>query len=159
MSNPFVLDFEDMAPNFRVTGPGPDGEGACTIFEGPVTGDFPGATPPISNIRLDQSWGVRFRWETVGPLNYLMAGNWHLTVYLEEMGGGEFNLPGNTMTVPFVSAPHLYTPPPFTFGPGVVDHEGAFRVVTTVDMSGPGSYQGPISAVGEGPILRFYEVG
>jgi hypothetical protein len=100
---------------------------------------------------------VGFEWETVGPLNYLMAGTWELTVYLEQMGLGEFSLPLNVDTIPFVSAPTVYGFA-FSFPAGAVP-EGAYRVVTTVDMIGPGGFQGPISAVGEGPILRFYEVG
>jgi hypothetical protein len=65
----------------------------------------------------------------------------------------------NVNTIPFVSGPSPYALAfAFDFAAGVVP-EGAYRVVTTVDMIGPGGFQGPISAVGEGPILRFYEVG
>lgn len=157
MANPFTLEFEELAPLFGVTGPG--GNGLCAVYEGPAPSPFPDTTPtPITSIRLDQNWGVTFRWRTTGPLNFLMAGTWQLAVYLEEMGGGEFSLPGNTTVIPFVSAPTPYNHV-FNFGAGVVTREGAYRVVTTVDMSGPGGYQGPISGVGEGPIVKFYEVG
>jgi hypothetical protein len=87
-----------------------------------------------------------------------MSGEWQLAVYLEEMGGGEFNLPNNTTPLPFVSAPQAYDYT-FNFAAGTVSREGAFRVVTTIDMVGPTGYQGPISGVGEGPIIKFYEVG
>jgi len=153
MANPFTLQFEELAPYFEVT------HGRCAVYEGPAPAPFPDVTPtPISNIRLDQAWGVTFHWHTLGALNYLVAGTWQLAVYLEEMGGGEFHLPGNVTTIPFVSAPEVYTHV-FSFGPGAVTREGAYRIVTTVDMSGPTGYQGPISAVGEGPIIKFYEVG
>ena len=153
MANPFPLEFEELAPFFSVA------HKQCTVYEGPAPSPFPDVTPtPITNIRLDQAWGVTFHWHTLGALNYLVAGTWQLAVYLEEMGGGEFNLPGNVTNIPFVSAPHTYTHV-FGFGPGAVTHEGAYRIVTTVDMAGPGGYQGPISAVGEGPIVKFYEVG
>ncbi len=153
MANPFTLEFEELAPFFQVAHP------LCSVYEGPAPAPFPDVTPtPISNIRLDQAWGVTFHWHTLGALNYLVSGTWQLAVYLEEMGGGEFSLPGNVTNIPFVSSPHRYTHI-FPFGAGVVNHEGAFRVVTTIDMAGPTGFQGPISAVGEGPIIKFYEVG
>ena len=153
MANPFPLEFEELAPFFQIQ------HGRCTVYEGPAPSPFPqNPATPINNIRLDQAWGVTFHWHTLGALNYLVAGTWELTVYLEEMGVGEINLPGNTMTIPFVSAPHLYTHV-FPFAPNVVSREGAYRLVTTVDMRGPTGYQGPISAVGEGPLIRFYQVG
>ncbi len=153
MANPFKLEFEELAPLFEVS------HGLCAVYEGPAPAPFPDVTPtPINNIRLDQAWGVTFHWHTERALNHLMCGTWQLTVYLEEMGVGEFGLPGNQVQIPFVSEPHLYWHV-FNFGPGVVPREGAYRVVTTVDMTGPGGFQGPISAVGEGPIIRFYEVG
>jgi len=153
MANPFNLEFEETAPSFSVS------NAHCHVFEGAAPAPFPNTTPtPINNIRLDQSWGVTFHWHTHGFLNYIMAGTWELTVYLEEMGGGEFSLPGNKTTIPFVSAPNSYSHV-FPFAPGVVSREGAYRVVTTVDMAGPSGFQGPISAVGEGPIIKFYEVG
>jgi hypothetical protein len=153
------------SPFFEVTGPypsplGPDG--MCLVMEGPAPDPFGEPFPaPATHIRTDQEWSVGFSWETLGSLNYLMAGTWELTVYLEEMGGGEFALPLNVNTIPFVSGPSPYALAfafAFDFAAGVVP-EGAYRVVTTVDMIGPGGFQGPISAVGEGPILRFYEVG
>lgn len=153
MANPFPLEFEELLPLFGA------GNSQCAVVEGPAPAPFPtGAVAPISNIRLDQAWAVTFDWETIGPLNYLMSGEWELTVYLEQMGGGEFDLPNNTVKIPFVSAPNAYSYV-FNFPAGAVAEEGAYRVVTTVDMAGPGGYQGPISAVGEGAILRFYQVG
>lgn len=154
MANPFPLQFEELIPLFHVT-PG----SRCTVIEGPAPPDFPDLTPgPISSIRLDQNWAVTFEWQTLGELNYLMAGEWQLSVYLEQMGGGEFHLPNNTKTIAYQSSPANYVDA-FSFPAGTVDREGAFKLVTTVDMVGPTGYQGPISAVGEGPIIRFYEVG
>lgn len=153
MANPFPLEFEELAPFFSVS------DHSCTLLEAPAPPPFPDWTPtPINNIRLDQAWAVSFNWRTHGALNYLVAGTWELAVYLEEMGGGEFSLPGNMTTIPFVSQPHAYSHT-FAFAPGAVVREGAYRLVTTVDMSGPTGFQGPISAVGEGPIVKFYEVG
>ena len=155
--NPFILEFEELLPFFSVTGP-LGGDGMCLVGEGPAPSPFGGPPPPpATHIRTDQDWYVGFAWETLGGLNFLMAGTWELTVYLEQMGGGEFSLPNNTDTIPFASAPTVYGLA-LGFPAGDVA-EGAYRVVTTVDMIGPGGFQGPISAVGEGPILRFYEVG
>jgi hypothetical protein len=159
--NPFILEFEELLPFFSVTGPFPvpaGGDGMCLVSEGPAPSPFAHPFPaPATHIRTDQDWSVGFAWETLGGLNFLMCGKWELTVYLEEMGPGEFTLPRNTDTIPFVSAP---TPYGFAFDfPAGTVPEGAYRIVTTVDMIGPTGFQGPISAVGEGPILRFYEVG
>ena len=150
--NPFHLDFEEILPLFSVA------PSENTVFEGPAPVPFPDATPvPVTSIRIDQQWGVRFKWETQGNLNWLMAGTWELTVYLERMGGGEFNLPGGTKNIAFVSAPNTYTED-LTFPAGSVP-EGAYRIVTTVTMKGPSGFRGPIGAIGDGPVIQFYKVG
>ena len=153
MANPFPLEFEEILNHFFVV------QAQCTLFEGPAPAPFPDNTPdPLSNIRLDQAWGVTFEWRTLGALNFLMAGDWELTVYLERMGGGEFTLPNNSQSVAFVSAPNTYAEV-IDFPAGAVVDEGAYRVVTTVNLRGPTGFQGPIAAVGEGPIANFYAVG
>ena len=152
MSNPFPLVLEENLPFFNLTG------GTCTVYEGAAPAPFPDVTPaPINNIRTDQPWGMAVTWTTSGVLNHLLAGNWILTCYMEQMGGAEFSLPGNTYTVPFVSAPHTYNHV-FHYSPGTCP-PGAYRVVMTAAMAGPAGYRGPVAAVGEGPLLQFYKVG
>ena len=152
MANPFPLEFEELLHHFAVTG------GQCTVYEGPAPAPFPDVTPtPISSIRTDQSWGVAVEWTTTGPLNHLMHGDWELICYLEQMGVGEFALPGNTNIVSFVPAPNPYSHV-FSFGPGTVP-AGAYRIVLTVTMMGHSGYRGPIAAIGEGPVIQFYQVG
>jgi hypothetical protein len=98
-------------------------------------------------------------WTTQGPLNYLMAGTWELVVYLEQMGVGEYSLPAayGQRSVACHSQPYTYSVD-MAVPAGVVP-EGAYQVVTTVKMKGPGGFGGPISGVGNGPILEFYKVG
>jgi hypothetical protein len=100
---------------------------------------------------------VRFQWQTQGALNYLMSGRWELVVYLEQMGGSEFTLPNGTRYQAFVSAPNLYSHDA-SFPAGVVP-EGAYRIVTTVTLMGPGGFRGPVAGVGDGPVVHFYKTG
>ena len=158
MPNPFPVETEELLPFFELTGPGPGGAAQCTVYEGPAPTPFPATSPaPVTSIRTDQIWGVALVWETTGALNYLMAGTWELKVYLEQMGGGEFALSGNTHSMPFVSAPNTYSYV-YSFSAGTVP-AGAYRVVQTMTLIGPGGFRGPVGAVGDGPIIQFYDVG
>ena len=160
MANPFPLSLEESLSDFELIQPS-----VCTVYEGMVPPPFqePPAHP-TTHIRFDQQWGVHFHWHTDGALNNLMSGKWHLTVYLEQMGGGEFYLPNNTREVDFqdfvdFGGDNYHYFDSFNWQPGTVIDPGAYRVVTTFDMTGPTGFHGPISALGEGPIIRFYEVG
>jgi hypothetical protein len=133
----FAMTCEENLPFFEISG-------KCTIFEAiPET--------PTIIIRTNENWGVIFEWKTTGPLNFLIAGTWHLDVLLEKWGPGEAGaLP--TTNVPFVSAPHTYNRI-VTFAP---QPEGSYKISTRVKLHGPGGVPGPLVCMAEGPMLDFY---
>jgi hypothetical protein len=133
----FAMTCEERLPFFGVSG-------QCTIFE-----SIP--DNPTNIIRTNENWGVIFNWTTNGPLNFLIAGTWHLDVLLEKWGPGEAPaLPGTT--VAFVSAPNIYNRV-MTFAPQA---EGSYKITTRLKLHGPGGIPGPLVCMAEGPMLDFY---
>ncbi len=139
--------FEELLPFFSLNG-------TCEVFE-----HTPPGGPPTQIIRTDQAWDVLFKWTTTGSLNYIMCGNWHLCVLLEEMGCGEFCLDPAycRINVPFVSSPNSYSYrlhiPAGKVKPGV------YKLVATITMVGPGGIPGPIAGFCDGEMLQFYAGG
>jgi hypothetical protein len=144
MANPFAIDFEENLPGFVIPG-----TATATVTE-------VGGTTPIYCIKTSQAWGVNVTWQTGGALTPFMAGDFHVTVYLEKMGSGESaDLP--SLSVPLVAVdPHTYNAS-LSFAAGVVP-DGAYKVAVTVTMHGPapGFVPGPVAGVGDGPLLQFY---
>lgn len=133
----FNMVCEELLPLFGISG-------KCTLFE---------STPdnPTNIIRTNESWGVKFEWTTIGPLNNLMAGTWTLECFLEKMGPAEAPaLP--SATTAFVSAPNAYTKT-LTFAPV---NEGVYKLVTVLKVKGPLNVPGPIACMAEGPMVQFY---
>src|SRR5689334_5346996 len=65
-------------------------------------------TPSENIIRTDQPWEVSLKWTVKGLVVPAMAGNFHLTVYLEALGPGVDedlpNVPGpDEVVIPFTS--------------------------------------------------------
>ncbi len=119
-------------------------------------------TPPVgatSIIRTIDAWSVQFNWTTTGPLNFLMSGNWHLQVLLEQIGPGEFALPGGTAIEPFVAAPNAYSKA-INFAAGSVP-VGLYQVAVIITMKGPApaNHPGPITGYAELGLLEFYDAG
>ncbi|HGY54842.1 MAG TPA: hypothetical protein ENK44_03990 [Caldithrix abyssi] len=153
---PFTMVHEDILPFFGVNC-------QCELEERSLPQPLPGLPTttgwaPTNIIQTGQNWRVQFDWNTIGPLNYYMAGTWHLRVYLEKMGGGEFTLPSANKTVNFVSAPHHYSNEYIEIPGGTVP-AGIYKLVTAITMKGPGGIPGPIAMFGEGPMVQFYDVG
>lgn len=144
MANPFSIEFEENLPGFVIPG-----TATATVTE-------VGGTAPIFCIKTSQAWGVNVTWQTGGPLTPFMAGDFHVTVYLEKMGSGEStDLPA--LSVPLVAVdPHTYNAS-LSFAAGSVP-DGAYKVAVTVTMHGPapGFVPGPVAGVGDGPLLQFY---
>lgn len=137
----FPLTFEEILPWFRASG-------QCTLWEQVVEN-------PTNIIRTGEQWGVTIDWTTVGPLNHIMCGTWTLACFLEKWGPGEGPaLPSKT--VPFVSAPNPYKQT-LTFEP--ITNPGAYKLTVTLTMQGPLGVAGPIAALGEGPMIQFYDGG
>lgn len=144
MSHGRIL-FEDMPPHFEFK------NGHFDVFEQ--------GAPPTRVIRTDKNWGVKFHWEILGDLCCMVHGKWLLSVYLEEMGVGEFSLPHNTMTFDFLPKPHVYDPPEMMWNAGEVP-AGTYRIVTTLTVTTEdGGTPGPFAGYAEGPMLQFFEPG
>jgi hypothetical protein len=137
-----AITFEELLPFFGLNGDAVVSESA------PING-------PSNIVRTSESWFVKFDWTTIGPLNYIMCGNWHLKVLLEEMGVGEFDLQDKEAVVHFVSAPHTYTQT-LTFPPHSV-RAGLYRVTVIITMTGPGGAPGPIAGFEDLGLVQFYD--
>lgn len=139
--------FEELLPFFSL-------KGTCEVFE-----NTPPGSTPTQIIRTDQSWGVRFKWETCGALNHIMCGKWQLRILLEEMGCGESCVPDpySKAEVPFVCGPHCYEHTITV--PARQVKAGVYKIVATITMVGPCGVPGPIAGFCEGQMLQFFEGG
>ena len=141
------IKFEELLPLFCLSG-------KVDVIEGP-----PPKGLSSSVIRTDQPWRVDFDWTTSGPLNYIMHGTWELSIYLELMGGKEFDFdPGKgKSSVSFVAKPNNYKSS-ILVPPNEVP-AGIYRVVASVTMKGIGGVPGPIAGFAEAGLVQFYEGG
>ena len=141
----FEMTYEELLPVFSVNCD-------CEVIE------LDAPHMPTNIIRTDQRWAVKFSWETEGALNYIMAGTWHLQVFLEQIGGLEFDLGGATRDVSFNSLPTNYEET-ISFNAGTVP-AGIFKLVAAITFAGPAPERrnGPIALFGEGPMIQFYDV-
>ena len=122
-------------------------------------------------ISTSQTWMIHVRWETRGPLNILLTGNWHLHAYLESMG------PGPDVDVTDIAdpdAPHVIALAPaagvsfysadIAVPANVVGlpagtamlQTGLYKLAVALTYIGPTGVPGPIAAYEEGPVLQFY---
>lgn len=142
------LRFEEILPWFGITGD-------VTLKEGNSTADFPaGSVARI--IQSDQPVSITFDWRTSGLLVPFLSGNWKGSIFLEKMGGGEYTLPNNVATTPFIgSNPHSYhlsvNIPAGTLPTGV------YKVVASLNFSAPNGTPGPIAAFTELGMIQVYE--
>lgn len=150
---PMKFEYEEFVPHFRVTG-------WAGIFEGPVPFSLDTVDPNNSKkiIQTGQDWWVLVHWRQTGWLNNMIAGNWQLRVFMEQMGRGEFQLMSAPITVPHVPAePHSYWKDlPFPVVSMNVP-AGLYKVTFALTFVGPGGKPCPIAAVAEGPVIQFYD--
>ena len=152
---PMTITFEEMMPFFRVTG-------SAAIFEGPLPShpDTIDLTDGTRTIRTGQDWYCLLRWTASGWMNNAIDGTWHVRVFLEQMGIGEFQLMNQPRNVDFVSQdPHHYVVDiPFVFQ-SISVPAGLYKVAVSLTMTGPPPTRAalPIAAVAEGPVIQFYD--
>jgi hypothetical protein len=138
-----AITFEELLPLFGLSGD-------ASASESPVVNG------PANIIRTTEGWQVDVKWTTTGWLNNIMCGQWKISVLLEKMGGGEFNLAGGNVNVPFVSAPHAYSTT-ISFGAGSVP-AGLYRASVVITMEGPLGTPGPVAGYEDLGMLQFYNV-
>ena len=136
------------------------------LFAGTITAvaHEHGGVAPASIIRTDQSWAVNVSWQTTGGVTSMIAGSWHLHIYLESIG------PGDDLDLTDAIAPgHII---PLTPGPSPVDYfvhvdilagtvtaplaGSLYKLAVTLTYFDATGAPGPMAAFEEGPLLQFY---
>ncbi len=139
-----AITFEELLPLFSL-------HGDASISEQAPVHD------KTNIVRTSEGWQVKVDWHAHGPLNFVVCGTWKITVYLEQMGGGEFSLSGNTATEPCVSAPHAYSKI-MLFGAGSVP-AGLYRASVVITVEGSTGVPGPIAGHEDLGLIQFYDSG
>ncbi len=98
-----------------------------------------------------------------GFLASMLAGKWHLVLYMESLGPqpefvlwqGDFNFSdGLVLGDPFTLQ---YNPPLPTFGPNVPAQEGVYKLIAVLTCKTPAGTPGPFAGFDEGPLLQFFQ--
>ena len=127
-------------------------------------------SPSENIIRTDQPWEVSLNWTVTGLVVPAMAGDFHLTVYLEALGPGLDedlpNVPGpDEVVIPFTSGSLSVLTRTFkrtiNFGAGTPAlpasiRQQAYKLIVAVTYTETDGTPGPMAAFTEGPIVQFY---
>lgn len=142
---------EESIPNFSC-------RGHCHFYEGASTENWRSA-PTTNIIQTDQPWYVLYHFNTDGLLNHIMAGEWNLELFLEKMGGEEFDLnPAYAKDrIPFVSRPYEYYK--WAVIPPKEVPAGVYKAVASVTFKGPLGVPGPIAMFADIGMVQFYDEG
>jgi hypothetical protein len=119
---------------------------------------------PTTLIRRNQAWRVDFDWKSQGPDNHIIAGTWDLKIYLERMGGAEFNFPNpaginsGTASEPVVSLVSASEYSKYIDVSAFVVPAGLYKLVASITHRGPLGAPSRVAGFAEGPLLQFYDV-
>lgn len=152
---------------FETSYPGITGSIASVAANGLGAGD---AVPSENIVRIDQPWQVKVDWKVTGLVVPAMAGNFHITIYLEALGPGlDEDLPNvigpDEVVVPFISGALAGLTRSFSrtinFGAGTPAlpanvRQQLYKMVVAVTYTETNSSPGPMAAFSEGPIVQFY---
>jgi hypothetical protein len=112
---------------------------------------------PAATIRTNQDWKVEFDWQSSGLDNHIIAGNWHLSVFLEQMGPGEAPaLP--TAVVPLTPQLNRSDYQRDIVVPAGRVRAGLYKLVASITHTGPPGQPSRVGGFAEGPLLQFYDV-
>jgi hypothetical protein len=136
------------------------------LFAGTITAvpHEHGGVSPASIIRTDESWAVNVRWTTTGLATGMIAGNWHLHVYLESIGPGpdrdltDAIAPGHIIPLtPGVSPINYFVHFDVLAGTITAPPAGIlYKLAVTLTYFDASGAPGPMAAFEEGPLLQFY---
>lgn len=146
-----MLTIENVIPKimFAITGD-------VTLHEGSSTSGLPSAAP-VNIVQRDQDVILRFKWSQSGWLGLMLAPGcrWELRVYLEKFGLGEVANPPavNIGFVPGLTGNYSNA---VTIPNGTLP-EGAYKIVATLMLRGPGGNPTPIAAFKDLGILQVYQ--
>jgi hypothetical protein len=136
------------------------------LFAGTITAlqQENGGAYPESIIRTSQSWAVNVSWTTTGFVTGMIAGEWHLHLYLESIGPGAdldlIDATGADHVIPLtpgVSPVHYAVKIDVPAGTVAAPLAGSvYKLVATLTYFDATGAPGPMAAFEEGPILQFY---
>lgn len=150
-------------------------QGTITAFA--VQGLGPNdVNPPTTIIRTDQAWRVHIEWRTQGLAAAAMAGDFHVSAYLESLGpgpdlklpiGGANEVSVNLLTGAFTALPlptggrrdySVNINVPAGLVPIDANRARPYKLVVTVTYTEPmpGDPPGPMAGFLEGPVLQFF---
>jgi hypothetical protein len=123
-----------------------------------------GGVAPQTIIRTDQSWAVNVSWTTTGLVTGMIAGSWHLHVYLESIGpGADLDLtdainPGHIIPLtPGISPVNYFVHFDVLAGTVTAPPAGIlYKLAVTLTYFDASGAPGPMAAFEEGPLLQFY---
>jgi hypothetical protein len=152
---------------FETSYPGVTGTISAVAANGLGVGDI---TPSENIVRIDQPWEVSLQWTVTGLVVPAMAGDFHLTVYLEALGPGADldlpNVPGpDEEVIAFTSGTLGVLTRTFnhtiSFGAGTPAlpanvRQRSYKLIVAVTYTETDGTPGPMAAFTEGPIVQFY---
>lgn len=148
-----TLNFEETIPWFNVSGD-------VILSEGGSSAGFgaPSSPNPTNRvIQRDQPTTIRFQWDQTGLLAPFLNGHWHCRLFFEQMGGGEYSLPGAYAdnVTPYVAVNgHTYNVDVTI--PANTIPEGLYTVVCALVFHSPTGIPGPIAAYSEFGLVQYY---
>lgn len=133
--------------------------GTVAISETPPAPEI--AYPPVTIIQRDHPWQLQVDWSINGLPAQLLGGKWHVSAFIESIGGGFEGQVGATVDVDLSTAPALLNRaysatinvPAANTIPGF--NAGAYRLTVLVNYSNLG-VPGEIAGVEELPVMQFY---
>jgi hypothetical protein len=152
---------------FETSYPGVTGVISAVAANGLGAGDI---VPSENIIRTDQDWEVAVHWEVEGMVVPAMAGNFHITVYLETLGPGRDqdlpNVPGtDEVVVAFMDGTLTGLKRTFdktlNFSAGTPIlppnvRQRSYKLIVAVTYTETDGTPGPMAAFSEGSIVQFY---
>jgi len=112
----------------------------------------PATEQPVRIIPTTDAWSIKLSWNLSGLFASVLAGDWHVTAYLEALDGGtDPGQVGPSMVVPLTIATAYSTT--INVPPGV--RAGVFKLTTAITYK-IGATPFPMAAFSEGTILQFF---
>ncbi|HPR88841.1 MAG TPA: hypothetical protein PL181_12540 [bacterium] len=111
------------------------------------------ASPPTSIVKVNEAWGVRVNWNTVGPLNNLINGNFRIQVLFDKLGIGEAAWEPVVPPVPTVPTPAPYTIQ-IACGPNLP--AGMYKLAVYLFLEDVNGNPAGVICCAEGPTITVY---
>ncbi len=152
---------------FETSYPGVVGNISAVAANGLGVGDI---SPSENIIRTDQPWEVALSWAVTGLVVPAMAGDFHVTVYLEALGPGRDldlpNVPGpDEEVIHFTDGVLVNLTRTFnhtiSFAAGIPFlppnvRQRSYKLIVAATYTETDGTPGPMAAFTEGPIVQFY---